>query len=756
MVYIGPKFDVQAVVCRILCVAASVALLPARSWGDGLDGADESLSMDIPLAPVVITATRTERTVLEVPVRTEIIGIEEIEMTRSLSLADVLEYQSGLRVENNCSNCGTSEIRMLGLQQRYINILTDSMMTFSGLAGVYGIEQIPMITVDRIEVVKGGGSTLYGPNAVAGVVNIIPRNPTHRHAMVDFSYNLMDGDVSGNRPNTNATGFLEYVSKDGKAGMYVYGFQNFRAGVDLSDDRFTEITRQDLMGAGTRIVYDPYEAVRIAFDYIFSTEDRRGGEDQEGLDQPANLSMLAEELFHTRHVGAVTLDHEVTDSMDYRIGASVAYTGRDSYYGGVAALGYAPPGSPLHDSQAVNRLSARFPEFAAAFADPGGIFYNPAWTPQLGYGTTEDILTSVDTVLNKSFGYDHTLSFGYQLRLESIEDEIALDRSIDEIYSNNGVFVQHDWMITDDLEVLYGLRVDKHSEVDDPILSPRGTIKYSVNEGLDIRLSGSSGFRAPEVFDEDLHISNVGGELVVTQLDPNLTHERSWTMNLGINYRPSSSITFDGNLFYTGIDDLFFNDLTTDDPSTDGIIEATKINSGSAEVYGVDLNVSWRPGNYGLELGYVEQRSLYGESQTLLGTPGDPVDNEIIVGRFERMPDRYGVITASYDDGRLSGFISGKFTGSMDVPHVVNNPLTGDLLRNELKRSDFFFAVDVGLGYTWALPWHDHSSFSLTAGIKNVFNTFQDDLDDGPFRDPSYIYGPRFPRTFYVGGKIEL
>ena len=200
------------------------------------------------LGPVVITGTRTERRILEVPVRTELITAEEINLTGSLKLADIIEYQPGLRVESNCQNCNTSEIRMLGLQQRYIAILTDGMPMFSGLAGVYGIEQIPTGTIEQIEVVKGGGSTLYGPNAVAGVVNIIPRTPTHAHARLDGQYSFMEGDQSGDRPNTDFTGTFEYATKDQKWGVLAYGLQNFVRGVDVTGDEFTEVSRRDLLG----------------------------------------------------------------------------------------------------------------------------------------------------------------------------------------------------------------------------------------------------------------------------------------------------------------------------------------------------------------------------------------------------------------------------------------------------------------------------------------------------------------------------
>ncbi len=739
-----------------LLFLAAVASAVAQETGLSPEPIEVAQPQSVELPAMVVTGTRTERSILEVPVRTEIVDMAEIDLTRSVKLADIIEYQPGLRVENNCQNCGTSEIRMLGLQQRYINILTDGMQTFSGLAGVYGIEQIPTMTIDRIEIVKGGGSSLYGPNAVAGIINLIPRNPTHRHASVDFQYNWMDGDKSGNQPNTDASAYYEYASEDQKFGFYTYGLQSFMDGLDVTNDRFTEVSLRDLYGGGARFVYRPTDTREFTLDYLFTTEERRGGEGGSGLDVSPNLSFLAEELLSDRHVGVLTMTDTLSEKFDYRLGASMAHTDRGSYYGGIAALGYAPPGSAFHNPAIPGRLSTLFPQYAPAFADPGGIFYNPAWTPQLGFGETENLISNFDLAANSYLGLDHTLTYGFQAQLEQIDDFTTLGRAVDDQYNNYGLFLQHDWFLSDQWELLYGIRGDKHSKVDQPIFSPRGTLKYSPSGKLDFRLAASTGFRAPQLFDEDLHISNVGGEFSVIELADDLEEESSYSFTLGSNYRINTRWTLDANLFYTGIDDLFFTDLTTDDPTTPGVIEATKRNSGNADVFGGELNIRLAHDDFSIDFGYVEQRSHYGDPQVLLGTAGDPVDNEITVDRFERTPNSYGVITLGYNNGTWAGFISNKFTGGMDIPHVVSDPLTGDLIGNELTRSNPFYVIDVGLSYKIPLQFHDHSSIKLFAGVKNLFNGFQDDLDNGPFRDAAYVYGPRFPRTIYGGMNIEF
>ncbi len=728
------------------------ALASARAQDTNPPAPPKSDVVDLP--PVVTTGTRTEKSVLETPVRTEVITAQDIATTASCKLADVLEYQTGLRVESNCQNCNASEIRMLGLQQRYVSLLTDGMATFSGLAAAYGIEQIPTTIINRIEVVKGGASALYGPSAVAGVVNVIPRDPTHTHATLDFDYNWMDGSASGSRPNTDANGVFEWANKSGTVGLTAYGMQSFVQGLDVNGDDFTELSRRDFYGGGIRGVFKPVQDLRLTLEYMHTYEDRRGGEDDDALDIRDNETFISEHTETRRNVGVLGFKHAPTEKFDYQLGFSAASTARDSYYGGIGAVGYAPPGTPGFDPSVPARLAARFPQYAGMLADPASVFFNPDWTPELGYGSTEDLLLMTDLGANSYFGERHTLTYGFQFRHETLEDASGLGRTVDETYENYGLFLQHDWKLTDRWEFIYGLRGDKHSKLDDPIMSPRAALKWSPHTKLDLRLAMATGFRAPELFDEDLHVCNVGGEQQVVTLDPNLKEESSITYSLGPDWRITRHWELEGNLFLTQLRDAFFNDQSTDNPDTPGIIESTKINAGDANVYGVELNLVYRKGPFKGELGYVEQRSRYADSQLALGTPGDMVDNPVYVRDFERTPNRYGVLKLTYDTGTWSVFAAGKLTGPMEVPHVVSDSITGDLLRNELKDSDYFFAVDLGASYTWKLK--GHTRLTAEVGIKNVFNDFQDDLDKGPFRDASYVYGPRSPRTVYVGLALEF
>lgn len=117
---------------------------------------------------VLVTGTNTERWLSEAPARSEVSTITPAGVEAAPKLAETLEWTTGLRVESTCQNCNSTEAQMLGLPQRYTAILTDGLPSFSSLSSIYRLEQLPTAFLDRIEVVKGGGSALSGPQRIAG------------------------------------------------------------------------------------------------------------------------------------------------------------------------------------------------------------------------------------------------------------------------------------------------------------------------------------------------------------------------------------------------------------------------------------------------------------------------------------------------------------------------------------------------------------------------------------------------------------
>jgi outer membrane receptor for ferrienterochelin and colicins len=640
-------------------------------------------------ADVVVTATRTSRNLGDVPVRTEVIGRDRIDRSGARTLADAVEYTTGVRVENNCQNCNFSQIRLLGLDGPYTQILVDGQPVVSSLAQVYGIEQIPARMIERIEVVKGGGSALYGPGSVGGVVNIIPREPARTGALVEAR-----SDTFGVDANLSLNGSADWVGGDRRTFLTAFGQVDRIRPFDVDGDGFTEVSRRELQAGGLRLNrYQLDGRAKITLDLTHVGEDRRGGD---SLHLPPDQALIAEAIDSRRLALGGTWFHSVSRRFDYRATFSAAGSSRDSYYG-----------------------TDRDPD---------------------AFGFSRSRIAVLDTQLNHYAGL-HTVSWGAQVSTETLLDEQpAYGRQLDLQYSNAGVYVQDDWAFVPRWQLLYGIRADTHTALASPVLSPRVALMHSPVPALDIRLSAARGFRAPQVFDEDLHLSSAAGNIRIIELDPDLREERSTNVMAGLEWKPEAGrgqALFEVNGFHTGLRDLF-SVQEADDPSTP-IFEFRKVNFGRAQVYGIEVNVGWGIGDrFVLQGGVVEQRARFAEPEPDFGSRD-----------FFRTPRRYSNATLTWRMPRTADlFAAVRHTGPMLAPHYA-----GFIDEDRLESTPSFVVFDLAAARTFRTGGDTRLTLGVSA--RNLTNAYQRDLDRGPLRDAAYVYGPRFPRTLGVTLRVE-
>lgn len=657
-------------------------------------GADP-LTHNLTLTPgfrqeTVVTATRTSRRLDDVAVRTEVVGRDTIDRLGARTLADAIEFTTGVRVENNCQNCNFSQIRLLGLEGPYTQVLIDGEPVMSSLAQVYGIEQIPSRMIERIEVVKGGGSALYGPGAVGGVINVIPREPSRGGSVFEMRSDVMQGE-----PGLSFNGATDWVSGRQDALVSVFGQVDRVRPVDLTGDGYTEVSRRELAAVGARAAkYLLGNAAKLTMDLTSIREDRRGGN---RLDFAPHEADIAESIASRRQSLGATWFHGIGRRLDYRVTAAWAATARDSYYG--------------------------------TGRDPNA------------YGDTASNLAVVDAQVNRYLGA-HTLSSGVQFGRETLRDEQpAYHRSTDAAYNSAGVFLQDDWAVGKGWAVIYGGRIDRHTAVGRPIVSPRLAVMWSPTPALDVRASLARGFRAPQVFDEDLHLSSVGGAARIIHLSPDLEEERSTNYMLGAEWKPIAGpgqALLEVNAFSTRLTSLFH--VQEDDDAATSVLEFVKTNLGGARVYGVELNAGWGIGDdFVLQGGIVEQRARFDEAEPDFGS----LD-------FFRTPRRYGNLTVTWNPHGLADFFAGvRYTGPMSVPHYA-----GVIVEDRLERSPSFVLFDASVSRVLG-EWNGRR-LTLTLNGRNLTNAYQRDLDQGPLRDAAYVYGPRFPRSFAAGLRAEF
>jgi outer membrane receptor for ferrienterochelin and colicins len=641
-------------------------------------------------AAVVVTGTRTGRRLDDVPVRTELIDRAAIDRVAARTLADAVEFTTGVRVEANCQNCNFSQIRLLGLEGPYTQILVDSQPALSSLAQVYGIEQLPARMIERIEVVKGGGSALYGPGSVGGVINVITREPASSGGVVETR-----GEMSAGVPNYMFNGAADWADARQQTFVTAYAQVDRVKPLDLSGDGFTEVARRNLEAAGMRIArYVLANRAKLTLDGSRIAEDRRGGN---LLRLAPHEADIAESIQSERLAGSATWFHAVSRRFDYRGTVSVSQTGRDSYYG--------------------------------TGGDPNA------------YGRTDSSLTIVDAQLNH-YVRKHAVSWGLQGSSEALDDrQPAYARFTDDTYRNIGLFVQDDWAFRPGWQVVYGVRADRHSAVGAIIASPRVALMISPRENLDVRVSMARGFRAPQVFDEDLHLSSLGGEARIIRLSPDLREERSANMMAGVEWKPEARLgqgLLEVNVFRTRLTDLFHVGEADDADTPE--FEFVKSNVGGAAVYGVEVNVGWGIDDRLIfQGGIVEQRARFDEAEPDFGSRD-----------FFRTPRRYGNLTATWKHPQAGDFFVGvRFTGAMAAPHYA-----GFVDADRLERTPPFSTIDAS--FSRPLVGADGRRLVLSLMGRNLTDRFQRDLDQGPLRDAAYVYGPRFPRSVSLGLRAEF
>lgn len=222
---------------------------------------------------IVVSANRNETRRREAPSIVNVVTGKLFENTNSVCLAQGLNFQPGLRVENNCQNCGFQQVRINGLEGPYSQILIDSRPIFSALAGVYGIEQIPANMIDRVEVVRGGGSALFGSNAIAGTINIITKEPMSSSLTVSNSTMFIGGSSADINTSVNAA----LVSDDYRTGVSIYGSSRQREGWDANGDGFTEIGLITARNIGFRSYFKTGDQSKLTAEYHNLSEFRRGG-----------------------------------------------------------------------------------------------------------------------------------------------------------------------------------------------------------------------------------------------------------------------------------------------------------------------------------------------------------------------------------------------------------------------------------------------------------------------------------------------
>ncbi|QOW10241.1 TonB-dependent receptor [Kaistella flava (ex Peng et al. 2021)] len=661
---------------------------------------------------VVITGTRTPKRKTDSPVIVNLINSKTLDQVVATTLSEGLKYQPGLRVETDCQTCNYTQLRINGLQGGYSQILINSRPLFSPLMGLYGMEQIPTNMIDRIEVVRGGVSALYGSSAIGGTVNVITKIPDGNN----FSFTNTLQSIKGQTIDNIITGNASFVNEARNMGVSLFVNNRNRGQYDANGDNYSELPELKDNTFGANFFFKPAQNQKLELSFSSINEYRFGGEI---VDKPAYLAKQSEERTH----------HILMGSADYSISFNDNKNSLSIYYGGQKT-----------DRKHYTGINPDDPAELAAF------FANPP------YGTSDVITHQGGIQFNNKFEKfligSSTLTAGAEYVYDSVFDEIDAYRyEIDQTTRNFGAYVQNDWDLSENVNFLAGARLDKHNLVEHAILSPRLSLLYKGLTNTQFRAGWGTGFRAPQAFDTDLHIAFAGGGVSRIGLSQDLKEERSNSFTGSVNYDKATEhfiagFTVEG--FYTKLKDAFFQFPLGEDEFGQ-IFE--KRNGDNAVVKGITIEAR---ANFDyvvqLDAGFTFQKSQF-------KSPVENIEGLESKREFLRTPNNYGYATLSYTPTKNWNITAnGVFTGNMLLIHVAGEG-TGQNVDEYFKTKSF---TDIGLraGHTFNLP-KMKSGIEVFGGMKNIFDSYQKNFDTGKNRDSNFIYGPNMPRTLFLGLRLK-
>ena len=471
-----------------------------------------NLVEDNSLEEVIITGTLKAVSRLESPVPVEVYSTTFLKKNPTPSVFEALNNVNGVRPQLNCNVCNTGDIHINGLEGPYTFVLIDGMPIVSGLSTVYGLTGIPQALIERVEVVKGPASTLYGSEAVGGIINIITKKPTNTPKLSTDVFASSWGEI-----NTDI-GLRYQVSKKthGLLGINYFNFQNR---IDNNNDNLTDLTLQNRISIFNKIniTRKSNKVFTIAGRYVY--EDRWGGELNWQREFRGSNLIYGESIYTNRWETFGTYQLPTTENINFQFSANGHY--QDSFYG--------------TDSYDAKQL--------IGFA-------------QLVYDTK--INSKQDLLLGLAYRYTY-----YDDNTFATLDETGTFNQPSKIHLP-GIFVQDEISFSERKKLLLGVRWDYNS-VHGSIVSPRINYKWSSKDKSNIfRVSTGNGFRVANVFTED-HAALTGAREV--EFEGDLAPETSWNAN--INYvkkinTENAFMTFDASVFYTYFNNRIIPDYETD------------------------------------------------------------------------------------------------------------------------------------------------------------------------------------------------
>lgn len=498
---------------------------------------------EVELEEVVITSTRSSRTIADIPTRVEFIAGEELDEKGNMKPGDIrmlLNESTGIQTQQTSATSANASIRIQGLDGRYTQILKDGFPLYAGFSGGLGLLQTPPLDLKQVEVIKGSSSTLYGGGAIAGMVNLISRRPTHEQ---DLRFLINGTSAKG----LDLSGF--YGNTFGKVGITVFGSRNSNAPYDPANIDLTAIPKFERYAINPKLFIDFDDRTNLTVGFNYTKEDRIGGDikyiegDGDAVHQyfeDNESQRFSTQLSFTRKLGeksSLNLKNSI-NLFDRKIGIP-GYVFDGTQKSSFTELNYFVDGTKSEWVGGINLWTDNFSEI------------QPTATPLRDY-----VQTTVGAFLQ------NTYSFSEKVSLES------------------------------------GLRGDYVIDYSFAFL-PRVSLCYKASTAFSSRIGGGFGYKAPTIFTEESERIQYQNVLPISPGRNEL--EKSYGANWDLNYRTElGEVGFSINhlFFYTYLNNpLFLSE------AGGGNYEFVNID-GQTISQGTETNVKLEFGDFKLFIGY--------------------------------------------------------------------------------------------------------------------------------------------------------
>ncbi len=659
------------------------------------------------LEEVVVTGNMKPTFIKDSPVKVEVISSRYLNTfmpAAASSVVDAVKLLNGVQEVVACGVCFTNSISINGLPGPYTAVLMDGTPMYGNLASVYGLNGVPNMIIDRLEVIKGPASTLYGSEAMAGVINIITKDPAKQPLLSVDVMGTSLGEMFGN---------VAMAPKIGKsAGFFGLNYGILNNFEDRNRDGFSDLVNMDRYSFFSK--WDIYRESGRKFSVMakYYYEDRRNGVEEYLRDRNyrklrGSNALYGESIYTKR--AELFGTYEFKGAENLKIDFSMSRHLQDSYYG---------------------------EDHYKAEQNIG--FANLIWDKTL---------------------QEHSLLLGITSRLQYYDDNTVATQSRTpdggEVNKADnqfipGIFVQDEWKISDQLTLMGGMRLDNY-EAHGPIFSPRFNFKVKPGKWTNVRGNFGTGFRIVNLFTEDhAFVSGQRAVEIVEELKP----ERSYNGALNINHvytAGNSQGTIDIDAYYT----FFTNKIIPDYADPAKIVYANT--SGNAISKGIGLNfVQEFAFPLSINLGMNVQRTSRTEENE---------NGEMETSAVEFAPEWSGVLTASYNFKKADFTIaySGRLTGTMALPEVYDLDASGEPLADPRPLVSLPFSI-----HNLQLAKKISADWSLYGGVQNIFDFIQPFTPLTGYNDPAapagfskffdtaYAYAPIHGREIYLGVKWDL